>query len=92
MKRSIKADERNWMDNITREAEKVAKKKKKCRHLRAKQSTLQSTAALDRNGKLLSEKMKRWTEHFEEVLNGEENPITSKKIVYSSSLKYWRRL
>ena len=60
-KRSIKADKRQWMENIARKAEDEGPR--------------QSKAILDKNGNLVSGKdevWSRWTEQFKDVLNREE--------------------
>ena len=89
MKRSIKVDKRKWIDNITGEAEKAARKQ----HMKnlygltktlCKERPKQSTVVLDKNGNLLSGKdevQSRSTEHFKELIKREEpeNPITSEE-------------
>ena len=83
MKRSIKTDKKKWMENITCEAEEVARNQHmKTLYVLTKilcnEKPKQSTAVLDKNGNLNKKEVQtRWMEHFKEVLNrGEsENPV-----------------
>ena len=88
VKRSIRADKRRWLDDITSEAEEAARGQ----HMKTlwtgslyAMKNQDGAAVVDKNGNLLSKKkdvQDRWTEHFKEVLNretpGKPKTITDK--------------
>ena len=93
MKRSIKTDEKKWMENISCEAEEAARNQlMKTRYgltkILCNEKPKQSIAVLDKNGKFFNKKVQApCMEHFKEVLNKDEpeNPVLSDE-VYESKL------
>ncbi len=87
---NIRSDKRNWNDNIAKEAEAAANNRQmgtlyKLTKLLCNKPPRQSVAFEDQDGKLISgkeETLKRWSEHFKEVLNRDESnePISDEEV------------
>jgi len=85
VKRQVRVDKRRWTEEIAKEAENAAKQQ----HMKtlytltkvlSKERPRQSAAVTDKTGKILNDKeskIRRWLEHFSEVLNRENpsNPV-----------------
>ena len=91
VKKQIKKDKKEWMENIAKEAEDAARHQ----NMRAlygltkvlsNERPKQNAAIKDKDGNLLTEseeRKRRWKEHFSEILNREapENPVTEEDVV-----------
>jgi len=90
IKRQVRVDKRRWTEEIAEEAENAAKQQ----HMKtlytltkvlSNERPRQSAAVMDKNGKILNDKVsktKRRLEHFSEVLNRENpsNPVSEMEI------------
>ena len=91
VKKQIKKDKKEWMENIAKEAEDAARHQ----NMRAlygltkvlsNERPKQNATIKDKDWNLLTEseeRMRRWKEHFSEILNREapENPVAEEDVV-----------
>ena len=91
VKKQIKKDQKEWTENIAKEAEDAARHQNMkalygLTKVLSNERPKQNAAIKDKDGNLLTEseeRKQRWKEHFSEILNREapENPVTEEDVV-----------